>query len=302
MNPAIDKTIFLDSLKKGEVNRIKKSIKDVGGKGINVSKVLKVLGKESIVLGFLGRDNKKCFIDFLEDVKIEHDFIIVDGESRTNLKIIELDCDIHTDINDIGFSVGEESVNLLLNRISSLNEDDVVVLSGSIPSGVSNDIYKNIIEILNNKNVKVILDADGKALIEGIKAKPYMIKPNIYELKNIINFDENNMDSIIEVGKKLVNQGIEKVLVSMGEKGSLYITKNDVFYSNPLKLEVKSTVGAGDAMVAALAYGIKEKLLDQEILRLASACAFCAVITEGSKMLNKTTIETIKQQITINRR
>ncbi|OPJ56817.1 1-phosphofructokinase [Alkalithermobacter paradoxus] len=302
LNPAIDKTIFLDSMRKGEVNRIKKVIKDVGGKGINVSKVLKVLGKESIVLGFLGSDNKKYFVDFLEDANINHDFITVDGENRTNLKIIELDSDIHTDINDIGFSVDEESVNLLLNRISSLDEDDVVVLSGSIPSGVSDDIYRKIIETIKHKNAKVILDADGKALIEGIKAKPYMIKPNVHELKNIVDFDENNMDSIVEAGKKLVNQGIEKVLISMGELGSLYITKKDVLYANPLKLEVKSTVGAGDSMVAAIAYGIEDDLFDLEILKLASACGACAVMTEGSKMLNKDIIETIKQQININRR
>lgn len=300
LNPAIDKTIIIDKYKRNQVNRIKNSRKDVGGKGINVSKVLNELSVESTCTGILGDENANFFLDYLNKLNIQSNFHIISGENRTNIKIVEEKYNTITDINDKGFEVEKDEIEGFFNHLLSLvKEGDIVILSGSLPKGIEDTIYKRIIENLKQKSIKVILDADGPPLLKGVEAIPYAIKPNLHELKAIVDVDESNIYSLLEGGKHLVDKGIEKVLISLGDKGAIYITKENAYISKGIKVPVKSTVGAGDAMVAGMVYGIENNLEDEQIFKLAIACGTVKVMTEGTKIPSVNKIKSISKDIII---
>ncbi|SHE95231.1 1-phosphofructokinase [Caloramator proteoclasticus] len=301
LNPAIDKTIVLDKLLLGNVNRSISSRDDIGGKGINVAKVIKNLGYNVCALGFIGKENSDYIYRKLNKYGVCHDFIEVDGETRTNIKIVEREEGIFTDINQCGFSVDSLDLEKLIRKLKNrVNREDVVVLSGSLPKGIESNVYKVIIEQLKQKDVKVILDAEGQALRYGIEANPYLIKPNINELKTIVNCSED-IEDIKQSVEEFVNKGIV-VAVSMGENGALLFSKEQSLYSKPLKVDVKSTVGAGDSMVAAFAIGVHENMPLEDTFRLAIASSTAKVTMEGSQAPNRKEILKYIELVEIQRR
>lgn len=301
LNPAIDKTVILDSLKKGQVNRSIYSRDDAGGKGINVAKVIKNLGYDVCAMGLIGEENKEDIYKKLDKNKIKYDFIEIDGETRTNIKIVEKEAGVFTDINQAGFEAKNEDVNKLTELVESkIKDGDVVVLSGSIPKGIDEDIYKYMIEKFKVKGAKIIFDADGEVLKYGLEACPYLIKPNINELKSIINCTDE-IESIKNATTELVDRGI-KTVVSMGENGALYIDEQNVLLAKPIRVDVKSTVGAGDSMVAAFAIGIHENMQVEETFRLAVASSTAKITKEGSLPPSKNEILKYIELVEIQRR
>lgn len=300
LNPAIDKTVVIDEYQRGKVNRSINTRKDVGGKGINVSKVLKVLGIDSVCTGILGNENSNFFLNYLESLNIKSDFYLIPGENRTNIKIVEKKHRTVTDINDKGFIVTHEELKKFIDYFLSLvDERDLVVLSGSLPEGIKDSIYGDLINLLKGKSVKVILDADNNSLIEGVEAIPYAIKPNVYELKGLVDIDEKNIGSIVKAGRDLINKGIEKVLISSGREGAVYVTAKNIYFSEGLEVPIESTVGAGDAMVAGMAYGIENGLSDYEVFKLAIACGTAKVMTAGTEIPDIERIKEITSKIIV---
>jgi 1-phosphofructokinase len=301
LNPALDKTIEIDEFKIGGVNRIVSTRVDAGGKGINVSKVIKELQHESLALGFLGGNSGNHIKNYLDDLNINNDFLSVKGETRTNLKIIDKANNTHTDINETGSSLMEEDITNIKEKIMRYCKDDsLVVLSGSVPSGVCKDIYGEIIKDIKNKGGKVILDADGELLLQGIKAGPYMVKPNIDELEKAFGVIIDNEDKVIKAAKKILEYGVKYVVISLGSEGSIFISSNKVAKVNGIKVEVKSTVGAGDSMVAALAIAVEKDYSFEEAIKLACATSTANVMTEGTQTGRFEDIEKLKKEITIN--
>ncbi|HHV13333.1 MAG TPA: 1-phosphofructokinase [Clostridiales bacterium] len=284
LNPAIDKTILLTDFERGGVNRITSYREDIGGKGINVAKILNRLEVPSRVCGFIGSQNRTLVADLLSHEYLDYDFIEVDGLTRTNTKIVELDRSITTDLNEPGFYINEKLMPRLKEKLLLLaRQSDYVVFSGSIPQGLSNETYKDLITTISNAS-KAVLDADGPLLVEGMEASPYMIKPNIHELEAAFDISLDSDTKIISFGKSLAKRyGIHLILVSMGEKGSLLITENECFQAGPIKVEVKSTVGAGDSMLAGMLYGIHSGLSLDKSLAYAAASGTLAVTKEGTQ-------------------
>lgn len=301
LNPALDKTIEIDEFKIGSVNRIVSTRVDAGGKGINVSKVIKELQHESLALGFLGGSSGNHIKNYLDDLNINNDFLFVKGETRTNLKIIDKVNNTHTDINENGPSLVEQDIINIKEKIMKYCKADcLVVLSGSVPSEVHSDIYSEIIKDIKSKGGKVILDADGELLIQGIKAGPYMVKPNIDELEKAFGISINNQDEVIKVAKKILEYGVKYVVISQGSEGSIFISNDKVAKVNGIKVEVKSTVGAGDSMVAALAIALAKDYSFEEAIKLACATSTANVMTEGTQTGRVEDIEKLKKEITIN--
>ena len=283
MNPAIDKTVEIEKLQPGGLNRIQKVELDAGGKGINVSKTIHELGGESLAIGFLGGNSGKTIENVLTDWNIRHDFIWVDGETRTNTKVFEKNGSV-TELNESGPVITEEKVNELLQKIKDYTTSDtLIVLAGSIPAGVDKNIYARITELVHEKGGHVLMDADGELFRNALKASPDIIKPNRVELEEYAQADYRmSQEELTDMAKDFVAKGIQTVAVSMGMGGALFVKGDYAVRCPALSVKSHSTVGAGDAMVAAMAMQILQDATAEYVLRMGMAAANAAIQLEGS--------------------
>lgn len=302
-NPAIDKTAEVDTLHVGGLNRLRNVMQDAGGKGVNVSKTIKALGGETIATGFLAGSTGEYIQTTLDALGITSDFVWVDGRTRTNLKVLDKDMEL-TELNEAGPIITETEIERLKEKLLSLvDEQALVVLSGNVSAGVRKDIYKDIITAVKAKGGRVVLDADGELFAEGIQAKPLVIKPNKYELATYFNVPQDCENSeIIRLAKTLLNEECQLVVVSMGKEGSIFISDAGVYQAEALHIEAHSSVGAGDAMVAAIAYGITQQLPMEELIALAVACSAGAVMTKGTSPAEKAVVDALQEKVVVRQR
>lgn len=290
LNPAIDKTVFIDDFKVDQVNRVKEIRKDIGGKGINVSQNLTYLDKENKCISLLGGANGQWIENGLISESIDYIKIPIQGDVRVNTKVVDLNNKTFTDLNEPGFTLTSNVVEEVIQEILSyIKDDDILVLSGSVPKGFSQATYKRLIESLS---CKTILDASGELFQNGIQGKPYLVKPNIHELEVYADKKLTSKDEILEVAQEIIRQGVEIVVVSLGDKGAMLVTKDQSISMKGKVVDVVNTVGAGDAMVAGLAFGLDEGYTLKKMLKFGSALATATLLTEGSqpgslKMINR---------------
>ena len=278
LNPALDYIIKLKELVTNEINTSESEYILPGGKGINVSIILKRLDVESVTLGFISEFTGKEIQKFVEKEKIQTDFInLEEGHSRINVKILENEKE--TAINSKGPLVDNKSIENLYQKLNNLKENDILVLSGSIPKGIKEDIYEEICEKIKDKNVKIVVDSTKKLLLNTLKYRPFLIKPNHHELGEIFNVQILNQDQAIEYAKKLQQEGARNVLVSMGEKGSVLLDENGKVYKKDIikNRNVVNTVGAGDSMVAGFLAGYLKYKNYEDALKLGIASASATV-------------------------
>lgn len=298
MNPAIDKTVEIEQLVPNGLNRIQKIEYDAGGKGINVSKTIHELGGESLAMGFLGGNAGKTIENVLTSWNIQHDFIWVEGETRTNTKVFEKSGGV-TELNEPGPVINEARVEELIQKICEhTDKETLVVLAGSIPAGVDKNIYAAITESVHEKGGSVLMDADGELFRNALKASPDIIKPNQVELEEYIGADYRlSMGELKALAEKFQNNGIKTVAISMGKGGAMIVRDKFVARCPALSVKAHSTVGAGDAMVAALAYSWDKKLGDEETVRLCMATSAGAVTTVGTKPPARAVVDELIPQV-----
>ena len=299
LNPALDKTVEIPSLTVDAVNRITSMRTDPGGKGINVSKVIQKLGGASVAAGILGGDTGRAILSALTEMGLTTLFHFVEGETRTNMKIIDPDNHTNTDINEPGVTVSEEILEKLLEELlAKVTKEDIVVISGSMPKGSPKDTYYTWTKAFREKGAKVILDADGDLLKAGLKASPYLIKPNNHELGALTGRALETPEEIAETAAELMKEyGIGKVVVSMGGDGAVYVTKDKTIYAEGLKVPVGSTVGAGDSVVAALAVSEEEGKILEETVRLSTAVGAANVMCSGTQAAEYEVVETLLPKV-----
>ena len=298
LNPAIDKTLEVDNCTIGSINRVSSIKVDAGGKGINVSKVIKSLEGESIALGALAGSTGEFIKSYLDDEKIKNDFIFAEGETRTNIKIVDKVKNTNTDINEPGNSISEEDIKRIKEKVfNDIKEEDILVLSGSVPQGVEKNIYEVWIKDAKQLGVKTILDADGELLKQGLLSGPYLIKPNIHELEKLFDVKINGVQEVISLCKSIFDYGVNIIAVSLGSEGALFMNKEKTIYAHGLKVEVKSTVGAGDSMVAALALALDKGYSFEKSVTLSVAAATAGVMTEGTTAGSLEDILNIEKQV-----
>lgn len=302
MNPAIDKTVEIDTLCPGGLNRIQRVEYDAGGKGINVSKTIKELGGESIAVGFLGGNSGRTIENVLNQKGIRNDFVWVEQETRTNTKVFEKSGEL-TELNEPGPVISPEQSQELLNKISAYaSEGTLVILAGSIPSGVDSDIYAQIIRMVHEKGGKVLLDADGKLFRQALKAVPDIIKPNRVELEEYMGIDYRASEKeLLDAAEKFLESGIETIAVSMGKSGAMFVRDGYQVKCPALSVKSHSTVGAGDAMVAALAYAWDQKLGSEDTVKLCMAASAGAVTTVGTKPPSREVVDELINRVVIQR-
>ncbi len=272
LNPAIDKAVTIDRFKVDEVNRISKVHQDPGGgKGINVSKMIHNLHGTSTAIYIAGGHTGRMLTEMVKDMGLTYKVVVCEGETRVNIKVCDPYKNTFTDINEPGPTIELENLEVIDNYLENvLCSNDVLVLAGSLPKGVPTDIYRRWSDMARIKGgVKVIMDAYGEVLVNGIKGKPFIVKPNQEELESFFDVKFTEDDHVIYYAKRLLDMGVSYVIVSQGgADGCMLISKDAVAKIPPIVVDVKSTVGAGDSMVAAIAHGVEEILSDDEILDL----------------------------------
>lgn len=257
-NPSLDYIVSVDDFKLGLTNRTSSELILPGGKGTNVSTVLKNLGLESTALGFVAGFTGNEIVKRLNDMGIKSDFISIEnGISRINLKLKSID---GTEINGAGPDISEEKVNELMDKLNQLKEGDVLVLAGSIPSSMSDNIYRDIMVDLKDRGVMIVVDATKDLLLNVLEYHPFLIKPNNHELGEIFDVKLTTREEVIPYGRKLQEKGARNVLVSMAGEGAVLIAEDGQVFDAPApKGKLINGVGAGDSMVAGFVAGWIEK-------------------------------------------
>ncbi len=225
MNPAIDKTVDIERLEHGGLNRISHVEMDAGGKGINVSKTIKSLGGSSLATGFLGGKAGEMIEGVLKEWQIPTDFVYVEGETRTNLKVVEKSGEV-TELNEPGPVVTEAELEQLLQKLEGYaGEDTLFVLAGSVPKGCPKTIYGEIPKRVHKKGARVLMDADGDLFVNALEAHPDMIKPNRVELESYYHLDYRASEQeLVTMGRRLMSEGTELAAISLGQMGALFLT------------------------------------------------------------------------------
>ncbi|MDI6703678.1 MAG: 1-phosphofructokinase [bacterium] len=302
LNPSLDKTVVVKNLVFEDVNRVEKIYTDPGGKGINVSRVIHKFRGDTTSSGLLGGYTGEHIEKLLIKKGINTDFVYTKGETRTNILIFDTGRHTQAKINEPGPLISANEIDLLLQKILSLSlKVRILVLAGSIPPGVPLDIYCKIIKICHRKNILTILDADTEALKFGIKANPFLIKLNIHEIERLLGKKLFSKTSLIEGARTLSKMGIKIVVVSQGEKGVIVVKDNHIWESTPPKVQVSSTVGAGESFLAGFSLMLLQKKEMEEVIRFATACGTAAVLTPGTKLCRKEDVESLLNKVRVKR-
>ncbi|EJO5346800.1 1-phosphofructokinase [Clostridium botulinum] len=293
-NPALDYVVRVEDFKIGNLNRTSYENVYAGGKGINVSIVLNNLDVENIALGYIAGFTGNEIERKVKSFGCKTDFIkLKNGMSRINVKLKSKE---ESEINGTGPSIGNEELNEIFNKLDNLKEEDFLVLAGSIPKTLPKNIYETIMERLKCKNIKFVVDATGELLLNVLKYKPFLIKPNHHELSELFNVEIKNEEEIIYYGKKLQEMGAQNVLVSMAKHGAIFIpSKGEVIKSGVPKGILKNSVGAGDSMVAGFIAGYLKNYNLEEAFKMGLATGSASAFSEG--LATKEKIEEILKQI-----
>lgn len=249
INPSLDYVVEMDKLIVGEMNRSKNTYLLPGGKGINVSQVLKNLSIENVailpVAGFTGEK----LLHMLSEKEITYEAVrLKQGDTRINVKVLG---QVETELNADGPDMTEDEKNALISKVESLSDDDYLILSGSVPKKLGEYFYADLMSYLQEKKVRVILDTIGENFKNALAQKPFLVKPNKEELESLFNVKTDTDEALLELAKKVQKMGAENVLVSLGKDGAMLLTEDgNVFYAEAPKGKVVNTVGAGDSMVA----------------------------------------------------
>jgi 1-phosphofructokinase len=299
LNPAIDKTLIVPAFRPGATNRATVDRVAVGGKGINVALNLRRLGCEVVATGFAGADDRHSSAAILARHGVEADFVTVAGETRVNLKLLDSTTGVETEINEPGFIVPPDALAALAAKLRAVaRRASVMVFSGSLPPGAPADLYSQLIAQAGAQGVRTVLDTAGAALAHGIAAGPDLAKPNRAEAEELLHTSITDEESLVAAAQRMLGLGARSVVVSLGSRGAFGASSAGMWRARPPAVSARSTVGAGDAMVAALAYGLQQALPASDAIRLATAVS-CAAAAASGPFGTTEAIESLLPQVSI---
>lgn len=299
LNPCIDRTVEIDQFTYGGMNRIRTSREDGCGKGVNVALVSRELGMESACIGYLFEDNGALIAQRLQTAGAAEDHIWLPGKVRTNLKIFDRENSRITEVNESGAFISEENRARMVEKVRSYAERcDTMVFTGSLPPGCPADFYRTLIEATEGK-CRCVLDAEGEKLTRGMEAKPFLIKPNQYELELRVGRELKTIPEIKQAALECVAEGIEIVAVSMGGDGAFITDGKKSFFAPIVPVKVRSTVGAGDSMVTGFLHGLALGEDLRGIFRRGVAAGTAAVTTEGTQLITRALYEEMLEKVVI---
>lgn len=302
LNPAIDRSYIINNFKPNNNYRIDDVTVTVGGKGINVARTVSALGEKLNATGFLGGITADYIKKQLNDLGIATSFVKINDESRNFTAIIDPINRTETTVNEVGPFVSKtELTKFIKEYIKILKYSKIIIASGSVPKGVPKTIYRDMVKIAKDNNVLPIIDASGKFLEEAIKAKPYMIKPNLKELRELVGYELNNEYEIIHESKYICKQGVGLVVISLGSKGAIFTTREKVIKVEAPNIKAVNTVGSGDALVAGFAVALVNKFDLDNAFRYGIACGAANTLEKGIANIKKETVERLFSQVKLTR-
>lgn len=277
LNPSIDYIVRLDAVEVGQVNRMDSDDKYAGGKGINVSRILKRLAIDNTATGFIGGFTGRFITDELEKEGISTAFVPVSQDTRINVKI---KADQETEINGAGPVISEQELAALKDQLAHLTADDVVVFAGSAPSNLGNQVYKELLPIAKEAGAAIVCDFEGQTLLDSLGYQPLLVKPNNHELEAIFDVTLKTLDDIETYARKILEMGAQNALISMAGDGALLVTENAAYFAKPIKGQVKNSVGAGDSMVAGFTGELVKSGDALEALKWGVACGTATTFSD----------------------
>lgn len=301
LNPAVDRELTVPALEFDTVLRATQWQVDCGGKGFNVSRMLKALGTDSLALGFAGGRSGELLQDGLHTLGIATDFVWVPGETRTNVSIVSQDHDHYIKANEPGPTISAEKQQELVAKIDALAKaGDLWVLAGSLPPGVAPTIYTEIITSVERRGAQAILDTSGSALQHGCQAGPYLVKPNVYEAHRLTGLPVDSRSEIMAAAAAIRDLGPANIVVSLGKSGALLLDGEQAWIANSPKIEERNPIGAGDSMVGGLVWGLQADLGLKEALRWGVACGAATASQSGTSVGTRELVEALAKQVEVH--
>ncbi|WP_310620216.1 1-phosphofructokinase [Flexibacterium corallicola] len=300
-NPAIDQAVSVPNFTQNSVNRVESIHSHVGGKGINVASNLARCGHKVLATGFLGLENKRAFMYHFANLGIADAFEKVEGSSRTNIKIIDPGNKEITDLNFPGFTVRENDHSAVINRLDALADGtpDWLCLCGSLPPGLFEGAYADLIKWAKNNNCKTVLDTSGAPFNLALACKPHVVKPNIHELEDALKRPLTSLPDVRDAARELVTQGIGLAAVSMGEEGSVFCSEHGCVHAVGKPLSLASTVGAGDAMVSGILHAQLQGYSLARTATTATAFSLACLAELGPYLPEISAIDGLEQTVTL---
>jgi len=300
LNPALDLTGHLNTLNVDSVSLINQGSLRAAGKGVNVAQVLSDLGADVTVTGFLGRNNQDLFCELFNQLQVQDRFIHVDGATRINVKLVEAS-GATSDINFPSFQVSPADIEQFENTLFELAKDhDYFVIAGSLPTGITPEKLATWVQKLHDMDKKVLFDSSRAALKAGLNAHPWLIKPNDEELSEFAGEQLITPEQCRHAAAKLAKKGIQNIVVSMGAEGVIWLHEGQWLSSQPPKMQVVSTVGAGDTLVAGLCWGHMQNMNKPQLLTFATALSALAVSQVGVGIKSLSELDSIQEKITLS--
>lgn len=300
LNLSIDRTLEVDRLVPYGTNRALSARSDAGGKAVNVALMAARLGAEAAITGFMRAENAGFFEERLRAGGVGCDFVELPGQVRVNVKVLDREAGAVTEFNEAGAPVSEEELARLVEKVRRhAARGGWLVLTGSLPPGCPKDFYARLIAAA--PGCRVALDADGEALARAVPLGPYLVKPNRRELEGLVGRKLGGMDGVRRGAMELIDRGVRLAVVSLGGQGALLVSREACFFAAAADVAVRSTVGAGDAMVAGLVAGLDAGESVEAALRMGAAAAGAAVATEGTQAASRAAWRHIHETISIQR-
>ena len=300
LNPSLDRTITVHGLRVDDTNRWTSMRLYAGGKGIDVSRAIHEMRGKTTAYGFVGGPAGRTVEILLDEEGVPFSFTPIQRETRTNFIITDTQNSQQTRIYAPGPHISKREFERFQRKMMRISPSpDLIVTSGSVPPGIPNNVYYTMTMKAKTFGVRTILDSDSQWLAEGIKAKPYLIKPNIREAEELLDRELPTEEAIIKAALDLVEMGVEIVVITRGKDGIIAATKGETLKAVPPPVKARSTVGAGDCTIAGLALKLANEESLSEACRLATAMGTASVLTPGTELAHRADIEKLLPQITV---
>ena len=299
LNPCFDKTVTVDSLQPGQVNRIREARVDLAGKGINVAVVASRLGLEVQCIGIMGENGSADLTAMMDREGLKHQFQTIPGHVRTNMKVYSLDGQGVTELNEPGTPLRREDLSAFIElAVEQTRDSDMVVLTGSLPPGCPRGIYRDLMKALEGK--KCILDSEGAELeLAAKEAHPFLIKPNLHEMETTLGLELRTMRSIRDAALLFIRLGVQHAVVTMGAMGAMYVDQESTLFAPALRVATKSTVGAGDAMLGGMLLGYEREGDMRKAFKYGVAAGAASVMTEGTQLIVPDDFYSLLEQVRV---